>query len=78
MRPAVTLAAGILFAVFAAGTGPASAAPGLTPGAGAAGDAIVQVRMARTHRYRRGARRVMGLPTPGTRARHSRTRLPRL
>lgn len=77
MRSALLLSAGLI--VFAlAGAGAASAAPGITPGARPGGWDIVQVRMGRRHRVRRGGGKVMGLPAPGTRGRPSRTRLPRL
>lgn len=77
MRSAVILSAGLWLTVIT-GTGLASAAPGMTTGVQPAGQGIEQVRMSRRAYTRRGGRKVMGLPTPGTRGRPSRTRLPRL
>lgn len=77
MRSALILSAGLWLAAIA-GAGSASAAPGITPGVRLAGQDIEQVRMGRRSYTRRGGRKVMGLPTPGTRGRPSRTRLPRL
>jgi hypothetical protein len=78
MRQALILSVGILIAVTGAGFSPASAAPGIVSGQSGAGRAVAPARLVHRPRVRHGGRRVMGLPTPGSRGRSQHLRVPRL
>jgi hypothetical protein len=80
MRLASLLAIGTLFAGLSLGLGakPAEAAPAFAPAGLGGPSAVEPARLTPRAISRRGGRKVMGLPTPGTRGHARRTRLPRL
>lgn len=80
MRLPPFVAIGTLLAGLSVGLAaePARAAPAVAPAGLGGPGAIKPVRLTPRAISRRGGRKVMGLPTPGTRGHSRRTRFPRL